>query len=261
MIIFPKKTLFIGAILLVASTLSALPSLTDFLSDEQRAQLNGTGEITQFHFEDTTPALMPQVSQTATLEKQLAELEGNFSIEGIFFVPDRSEASNEDKILEILNILSRVSRLEGLQYYSASREEMRLLFEECWRIEDEDSDAPLEDLQFTSLPDKTTFHIHQKDLTFGANKMSVDITTAEDCLFMAMQNTTRMKYNGLIRVINKEKFHTDVLVIPVEEGILYYGSMTAKTMNIGVLKNKASKSFYNRMKALFYWFSDEYENR
>ncbi len=238
--------------------LSALPSISDFLTDEERAELNGNGEITLFHFEDTEPELMPEISHSAELRSQLAQLGGNFSIEGIFFIPEREQ--NDDEILLILNILSRVSRLEGLQYYSASREEMRLLFEECWRIEDPKSKEPLEDLQFTSLPEETTFYIHQKDLTFGSNRSAVEIKTSKDSLLMSMENTTNMKINGVLRVMDKGNFHTDVMVIPTEEGILYYGVMTAKTLGLSFIVDKASQSFYNRMKALFNWFSAEYES-
>ncbi len=242
-------------------TLSPLPSVNDFLSSEQEETLSREGEITLFHFGDTTPRLMPETSHASLMKQILADMEGNFSIEGLFFIPGKGEDDREAQLLRILNILSSVSRLQGLEYFSASRGEMRLLFEECHRIEDPDHDRPLADLKFATLPDATSFYIHQKDLTFGANRSSVDILTGRDDLFMSMRNTTNMRYSGLLRIIDKGNFHTGVLVIPVEEGILYYGEMTARTLNVGFVVEKASNSFYNRMKALFTWFSAEYGQR
>jgi hypothetical protein len=247
-------------LILISYCLSALPSIGDFLSEEEITLLKEEGEITLFQYKETEPQLIPEVSQTSSLKADLTDLGGNFSIEGLFFIPVEEVIKEDSLILNSLNILSSVSTLEGLQYYSASRGEIRLLFEECWRIKDENSEEPIGDLHFSSLPEKASFFIHQKDLTFGSNSSAVTIITEDDCLFMSMKNLTKMRYNGVVKVINKGDFYTGVLVIPVEEGILYYGTMTAQTMNIGILMDKASKSFYNRMKALFNWFSAAYNS-
>ncbi|MDC7218572.1 MAG: hypothetical protein PQJ59_01455 [Spirochaetales bacterium] len=253
-----KRVLFLSCVLLLSAGLHALPSLGDFLSDEERARLNGQGEITLFHYDETEPQMIPDVAQAGELKKELEDLSGNFAIEGIFFIPRTDRLSEEEELLNIMNILSRISSLEGLEYYSASRGEMRLLFEECWRLEDLEGDRVLEDLHHDTLPERSSFYMHQKDLTFGANRSAVTMTSNGETLLMSMKTMTNMKYNGLVRVIKEGNFYTGVLVIPVEEGILYYGTMSARTLQVGLVVNKASKSFYNRMKALFFWFSEQY---
>jgi hypothetical protein len=243
----------------VSFHITALPSINDFLTADQQNTLSREGEITLFHFDDTEPQLIPETSHAPVLRKILEDLGGNFSIEGIFFIPGEGAKDKDGELLKIANTLSAVSHLQGLEYYSASRGEMRLLFEECYRIESPDKNIPLKDLHFDTLPDASSFYIHQKDLTFGSNRSSVDILSGRDDFFMSMKNTTNMKYSGLVRIIDKGNFHTGVLVVPVEEGILYYGEMTAKTLGLSFVVEKASKSFYNRMKALFSWFSEEYK--
>jgi hypothetical protein len=260
--LFKKYFLFILLSLLIpgASSLSALPSINDFLSFDEYMTIINEGEVTLFHFEDTTPQLMPSIPQAEELKDLLKGKSPNFAIEGLFFIQTLNRESNrEEDLTNIVNILSSVSSLQGLEYFSASRNEMRLLFEECWRIDNAEDRTPLADLSFTELPGQVEYTIHQKDLTFGANLSHVEISSSPESLLMTMTNLTNMKYDGWLKVIDRGNFQTGVLVIPVEEGILYYGVMSAKTLGLGFIVNKASNSFYNRMKALFIWFNEMYQ--
>lgn len=250
------KGVFFFLILALAPALSALPSVHDFLDFNTFRDIINEGEVTRFQYDADQPVLLPETPQAAVLKGEWEKLEPNFSIEGLFFI--QQSRRGENQMLTILNIFSSVSTLEGLEYYSASRGEMRLLFEECWRIEDLEDRKRTEDILFTSLPDKAVFHIHQKDLTFGENLSTLSLESSPDSLYMMIRNETPMKYDGWLKLIEPDHFITAALVIPVEEGILYYGTMAARTLGFKFVAKKASRSFYNRMKALFSWFDAIY---
>ena len=46
-----------------------------------------------------------------------------------------------------------------------------------------------------------------------------------------------------------------LIVIPTDKGILFYGVCGAKTVKMKALEERASKSFYNRVKALYGWYT------
>jgi hypothetical protein len=45
-----------------------------------------------------------------------------------------------------------------------------------------------------------------------------------------------------------------LIVVPVEEGLLLYGTMSAKTLNVKAFHDRARNSFTNRVIALTGWY-------
>jgi hypothetical protein len=156
--------------------------------------------------------------------------------------------------LELSNVLLKVSGMEGLEYFSASRNRMRLLFEESYRLADDEQAA---DLQISSLPAKVNFEIFQKDLSFGKNVHSVELEASENALVFTIQNQTQMWY-GMIPAIGPGGLEMVFMLVPVEEGILLYGNASVRTAPIPGLKNKATDSFSNRLQAILGWVLEEY---
>lgn len=235
------------------------PSLQDSLKGDRLLSdklLNGE-EVTLFHNEEFVPEMVPESLFSGMLLQRIEDLNPNMAIEGLYFLP--MEDIDENDILNVVNTLCSISKLQGLNYYSASRGVMRLLFEESSRIDNPKDKNPLPDLQFDSLPSEVTMDIHQRDLTFYNSESSLRLYPMDEVVYMEQINHSPMRYNGLIRVIAPGNFQTRILVIPCEEGLLYYGIMAADTLNIKAFKERANQSFYNRMKALAGWFFSHFE--
>lgn len=235
-----------------------LPGITDYIQLEsvEMEMLQKGEELAHFHNQNPAPDLLPQSIYTQKVLNILKELEPNMAIEGLYFIPHKSPDSAD--MLNVLNTLCSVSTLQGIEYYSHSRETMRLLFEESYALDNFSDRNIKEDPQYDSLPFLVEMNIFQKDLSFGSNDSTLKIWSDPQGIFLEQENQTPMKYDGIIKVINPKKFKTILLVLPCDEGWLYYGIMAADTFNIRALINRANTSLYNRMKAFYNWFVEEY---
>ncbi len=263
-----KPVLFILVLLLILPsmlTAGELPSLSDVLpviSDTDRDLLLSDGELLRFHPEGVSPGLLPETALTGSVARQLINADLNIGIEGLFFttVDDLPaafmETDADSRELILYNILRSVSTLEGLEYYSASRDEMRLLFEESWTIADEKSKEALPDPLVSSIPADDTIFIHQKDKSFGKNTQQMNFKVSPEAFAVNIINLSPMRYKGIIKVVNPGNMQIHLIVVPVEEGILIYGTMSARTRDVKAFIDRAQDSFTNRVIALAGWYRD-----
>jgi hypothetical protein len=261
------RTITIIAILvsLTALPLAAQqPSLDDVLpsiSAADRSSLLTDGELLRFHADGMSPGLLPNTSLTATVARRLISGDLNIGIEGLFFtsadvLPSlfKSMPADERELI-LYNILRSVSTLQGLEYYSASRGEMRLLFEESWAISDpKNSKEALADPLVTAIPPRDSFFIHQKDKSFGNNQSEMTFLAGSDVFASDVINLSTMRYKGIIKVVDPGNMQVHLIVVPVEEGLLMYGTMSAQTRNVKSFIDRARDSFTNRVIALTGWY-------
>jgi len=241
------------------SALLSFDDVTSFLSIQQKSELLSQGELTEFHFDTFVPLLLPPVKMEDSLRSKVREGELNMGIEGLFLYSDfdmTSYRENPEKsLLGLYNALRSVSTLEGTEYYSASRDEMRTLFEESWRIPDLDSEKQkMEDSRVTSIPANDSFFIHQKDKSFGKHESEMSFQYSSPVIRAVIINQTPMYYKGILKAINPEHLQIHLVIIPTDKGLLFYGISAADTINIKAFREKANNSFYNRVKALYAWY-------
>jgi hypothetical protein len=261
------RTITIIAILVSLAALSLAaqqPSLDDVLpsiSAADRSSLLTNGELLRFHAEGMSPGLLPNTSLTATVARRLISGDLNIGIEGLFFtsadvLPSlfKSMPADERELI-LYNILRSVSTLQGLEYYSASRGEMRLLFEESWAISDpNNSKEALADPLVTAIPPRDSFFIHQKDKSFGNNQSEMTFLAESNVFASDVINLSTMRYKGIIKVVDSGNMQVHLIVVPVEEGLLMYGTMSAQTRNVKSFIDRARDSFTNRVIALTGWY-------
>ncbi len=233
--------------------------LTSILGREDRETLLNDGELTRFHFADFDPLLLPPVGITEALKAKTREVDLNMGIEGLFLYRDfDTQAYLDDPEameLELYNILRSIRSLEGTMYYSASREEMRELFVESWRIPSlDDPKTVLDDPVVSAIPDKESIFIHQRDRSFGKHESEMTYTYNAPVIWTDITNQTSMYYKSIIRAIKPEQLQIHLVVMPTDEGLLFYGITAAETINMKAFREKASNSFYNRVKALYNWY-------
>lgn len=240
--------------------LMSYETMVSHLSSEQKEALQNEGEVTLFHFDEFETGLLPFIPQRQEVQDLLKTQDMNMGIEGLFlnkdFSIDEYLADPEKTALHLYNTIRSVSTLEGTQYYSASRGEMRDLFVESWIIPDLDSPKEkIPDSIVSSIPAKDSILIHQKDKSFGKNESLMEFSYESPVITAVIINKTSMFYNSLIRVIKPERMQMHLIIIPTEKGILFYGITAADTLNIKAFRKRANNSFYNRVKALYQWYS------
>jgi len=243
------------------NTQATLDEALIFLSPDERRSLIEIGELLQFHPSQMDTQLLPDTPLSASIGKQMGEADLNIGIEMLRFMCNswfpsayRNAPINERQ-LTLYNILRSISTLQGLTYYSASRDEFRTLFEESWAIASlRKSREALPDPIVDDIIPLDTILIHQKDKSFGNNQSKVTYRVVGRDMSIAIENLTPMRYKGLVRVVNPGNMQIRIIVIPVQEGLLVYGAMAAETLNVKSFLKRAQSSFTNRIIAITQWY-------
>ena len=226
-------------------------------------QLIEQGEITRFFYEDTPPALFPHLSGTLDerLLEEISRLSLTIGVESIYLlpvpglsVPAEASADNE-QMLAIYNTLRSISSLKGIEYYSASRKRMRTLFKDAYVIAGPDTGDPLPDPLEDTIPEENSIYIFQQDLTFGKNVSQAVYRYSGRDISLSLTNLSVMRY-ALLPFVREQKMQTHLLILPAENWIFFYGFIGVETISFLGIEKKKSDSFYNRLKALYTWFSE-----
>jgi hypothetical protein len=252
-----KLTCSMFALLLLPAALCpAETSLETLLPPGLYGRLLSEGELRTSLHGDSPPQLIPAVSSRGEIEARIREL--GFTVGTEVLSVYRNEAADFDSPesrLEIYNILRSISTMEGIQYYSASRERMRTLFAESYVVDGPDAQQRLPDPVAREIPAYNKLYVLQEDLTFGENLYVTEFRYSGKTFLLESTNLTTMHY-FLFPMVKPENSVTLILLIPAGEELLFYGAIGAHTMRLLGLARSREDSFYNRLKAIYGWFTE-----
>ena len=244
----------------LAAGVSAM-SLEDLLLPEQvKALLAGENPvITQF--KDTKFRLAPwNLTLRELLRKVHAELDPSVMVETLNIYKKPPEAEQPDmSAAEEASLFNRVlalSTLAGIQYYSASRGEMRTLYETSSVIDGPSSKKAIGDPVYVRPPAELTVYSRQKDLTFGDNTYQYDFYYSPGALIFVQQNLTALTA-GIIPAVGRNKLRSVVAVLDAEDCLLVYAVSMAKAASLPGMNERVGNSFYNRVEAIIHWFTNQ----
>jgi hypothetical protein len=191
---------------------------------------------------------------SAEIQRDNAAIEPTIGVEVLFLLPDYgiSEVSPE-----LLTRMQAISTMEGIEYYSASRERMRILFIESWAIRDPDTEERIPDPTTTSLPSSDRLYIRQRDSSFGTNVSQLDYTVTGEAIRLRMTNLDRMSYRGVIPAVGPGQLQLNLVVMPIGDTVLFYGSSAAAPLALLGMEERVGRSFTNRLIALHDWFESQ----
>ncbi|MFP4329397.1 MAG: DUF6675 family protein [Alkalispirochaetaceae bacterium] len=222
--------------------------LTALLGAEER-------ERTSFYTDEPTFTLAPDTRFTPRIVAEVEELDPKLGIEARFVVPlPQRVLEDPDFELRLYNILRSVSTMEGIQYYSASRDRMRTFYHESYAVSSPEAGDRLEDPLVSRVPDESRIHVFQRDSSFGRNVQQIDYLYHEDNVLLRMENLTTMFYNRVIPLVGEGNLRTYLVVEPVDRGVVFYGHLAVRVGALFGMEERAQASFYNRIKALYDWF-------
>jgi hypothetical protein len=252
-----KKTVF--ALLIVCFTVSRLfaASLEELVGPAYAAQLrSGGAPITEMQKNSALQLLPQHTALRQFVSGVIAALEPNVAVETLFLYtkPGVSGEWTEAQRVGLFNQILAISRLTGVQYYSASRKAMRTFYESSHVIDSPDSGKQRPDPVFAQPPVSLTLYARQKDLTFGDNIYRYDYKTAQDAFFFVQENITALNY-GIITVVAKNKLRSVMAVIDCDDSLLIYSVSLAKAVSFFGLDDRIGNSFSNRAEAVFKWFT------
>jgi uncharacterized protein DUF6675 len=237
-------------IIITGASLCADTTIPERLLEDVREK----GEMVRYFYGDLDLQYLPFGPLS---EEVLRDIEGQDSTIGVeaLFLIDLPEglSANPDKDLLLFNLMNRVSTLSGIEYYSASRERMRTLFVQAYRVDKEGSTVPLEDLHYQTVPASGKQIIFQEDKTFGRNYVETEYIYKEGRFLMQVRNLTTMRYYFL-PLVRPGNFRMNLLILPEGDQLLFYGVSSVDSASLFGIEKSKKDSFYNRIKAMYGWF-------
>ena len=156
--------------------------------------------------------------------------------------------------LRLYNEIVSLSTLAGIKYFSASRGEMRILYDFSHIIDGPSTRVPLPDPVFSQLPAEFNVYVRQRDLTFGDNVYRFDFFTSPGALIISMENMTALSV-GIIRAIGRNNLRSAVAILDAGEYILVYVVSMARAASVPGMRERIGNSFTNRAEAIIHWFT------
>ena len=228
-----------------------LQSILPNLNEQQISELNGKGEITRYFFDGETPSFLFDSAYSSQILSDINKLNINIGVESVYFLKTDKNIS----LLDIYNTLLSISTMKGIDYYSQTRKKYRTLYTNSHVIADKTNTKQIPDPKISTLENLKQIYIEQTDTTFGKNIYKTTYRTDGNLIWLEMTNETPMKY-AIIRMVDKENIAINLLIKKTDTGIIFYGITSAKTFSFLGIEKKNKESFYNRMKALYTWFSN-----
>ncbi len=223
------------------------------LSEGQMEELFEKGELSHIISPAEGPSLVPGPRYGAIIAGDFKAIDYTIGVEVLNIIPGGYKGFTT---VAAANLLLELSTLEGLEYYSASREKMRTLFVQSYVIKDPESEIRVADPTVKAVPAEGSVTVFQQDKTFGKNKLSLSYQVTQSTIYMATENITRFTW-GLLPMIAPGCLHMHVVIYLTENFIVYYGNFGAKAVRVGLFEKRMYDSFYNRLVALSDWFEQK----
>lgn len=207
---------------------------------------------------EASVAWVPSHPLAARVQSDLESEDPDVIVEAMNLWKKPKSAASDAELLAVYNVLRRIETLQGIEYWSASRQTMRLFYEESWRVISPEDRTRLPDQRIAVVPPAETLTVWQKDLSFGGNLYRLDYRSAPDGVLLESVNLTRMFYK-LVPVAAPGALRVRVLALNTDEGILFWAVSSARAAVVPGVRGKLEDSFGNRAQAIFRWFSRNIE--
>ncbi|MEX2445436.1 MAG: DUF6675 family protein [Alkalispirochaeta sp.] len=230
----------------------------DIGADSHDAPRELTNDESNFYESRVQMELAPQSPFSAEIRDGLQALNPRIGIEISLAIPVTEEAFTETGRLQIYNILRSVSTMEGLEYYSASDEEMQVFYHESYAVDGPEGETPIPDPVVDTIPRDSELWAFQRDGSFGRNVQHLRYTARDDSFLVSIQNETTMVYT-IVPLVRPGNLRTFLVVRPAPDRgeLTFYGNLAVRVPAMFGMQDRARDSFYNRIVALHDWFTDE----
>ena len=253
--------------LIVLASVFAAPSLFELFpkfSAEALAELKSGKTLEAYTNKgDRIADISPLGSQGRNRALTGDRLYKGFSVASLSFIPYPEKylsMTEEQRKVELYNILRSISTQKGLQYIShLAGDKPQVLFEDSYMISDpENKNSRIEDPVSDYVPESYDCYCMQKDNRFGKNVYSLKYTIKDGDFLMNINNYTAMKYMGFT-CVEKGILNMYLEVIETDEGFVLYTMAVVRDqepeVNILFISVDLTNSFMRRITALKGWFT------
>jgi len=254
------------ALSLIAAGAFALP-LENLLSANQITQLNSRDKpVIETQLSNPSPRIIPQNAELNQLVNSvISSIKPNMMIESLFLYKKPADYHTSDFVwdndqrLAVFNQLTAISSLTGIQYFSTSRNAMRVFYEYSRIIDGPAGKTTLADPVHTRIPASLTLYARQKDSTFGENVYRYDYSSNMHAIYFRQENVTGLSY-GIVPVIGKGNLRSVMAFYDCGDSILIYSASMVNALSLPGLSDRVSNSFRSRAEAVLSWFTGRLNN-
>jgi len=255
---FMKRMALLFALLFICSALSAL-DLEDVVGRERAAALLAGEKPVNAQFGNSmVPGLVPNNDiSRAFLSAIQNDLNPSIIVEtlNIYRKPEGGRALSQAELTALYNELLKLSSLTGIQYYSASRDSMRIFYESSFIVDGPSSRNRIPDPHHARPPGELTLYARQRDSTFGENNYQYNYYLYPGLMIFTQENLNTLTY-GILPLISRNNLRSVVALIDTDDHIVVYAASMARAASFPGVRERISNSFSNRAEAVFLWFSD-----
>ncbi len=168
-------------------------------------------------------SFLPSVPEAAEIRSLLERMRPDYTVEVAYLVPGAAPPGT----LGLFNALTAFATISGVTYHSFNRGGREtVLYSDVFRTDAPGSTRKLPDTAERVVPARGRYDIHIRDVNFGSTWYSMEIVVAGGGISMAMSNTKPISV-VLVRVFPRGALESRFLVLPVDEGVLFYGLCAA----------------------------------
>ena len=250
-----KKTCALLIFLFAAS--GCFSQSLESLIDSRYVPSLRSGEIvTRAQNKNLSPALVPgHQAVRGLVSETMTALAPNVMVETLYCYKKPSARNwSEAERTAVFNQVTALSTLAGIQYFSVSRNSMRIFYETSTVIENPENKKVLPDPSHASPPPSLTLYARQKDSTFGDNIYRYDYRCDSVAVIFSQENITALSY-GIIPAVSKGRLRTVAAIIDTNDSLLIYVASMAKTLTLLGIGERIGESFSNRAEAVLKWFT------
>jgi len=230
-------------------------TLEELLPEATAKQLVQAGTIAREKFDSTTLNMAPRNDALQrTINSLRAGLDPNLTIESLrlYKKPSGDNWSAAER-LALYNGILALSTLKGLEYYSKSRDRMRILYEATSVIDGPAAKKNIPDPVYGTPPAQVDLYARLKDSTFGDNIYKFTYYANESAFIVYQENLTTISY-GIIPLVEKNKLRSVIAVFDCGPYLLVYAASLAKASMVPGMKQRAGESINNKAAAMLAWF-------
>jgi hypothetical protein len=247
----------LGISLLLGPMLIAEECRPSFWGEETLAQLEREGEMRYTFRGAEALRLFPDLPIKGQYTKEIENLKPTLGVEYLLSTELTSRGSEDGTTqLCIYNALRSISTLKGVEYYSASRERMRVFFQDAYVIDHPETRERQEDPLVTEIPDASTIFAFLRDSSLGNYIAVADYIHNDGYFGMSITNWSVLR-KFWIPMVQPNRLKSLILLFPCEGKLYFYGLSYVRTFAL-FSRQAREASFYNRLVALLNWFQNEY---
>ena len=233
--------------------------LTSQLDENEKNILNEHNKVFRYGRERIGLYYTPMVPLADKIAERFNAINPDVTVEALYKVPYPEDMlKGYDRDLILYNIVREVSNITGVQYYSRTKDRLRILFDDVYAVDEKKK--PIEDPVVYSIPEYDSFPIHMKEANLGSDYYLAEYNYDGQDIYFSLTNTSTVRY--VIKIVGKDNMQIDLLVMPLEDEILIYGYCGVKLANPGFVNRMMDpfSSFYRRLYAIEIWFSNSLLN-